>query len=209
MISTGSDVGTTALAGMPGFRPVLAMTLSAVVVSACALSGPATASLEPATVMRLERGGGGGGGGQPVEVFHDRQEGGRLVAAPVDSVWRVLAEVYDRMGIPVARSDRGRSEFGHPGYRARRIEGKRLSRYLNCGRSISGPLADQYSVTLSVLTRLTAAEGGTMVVTTVDGAAKSRESSSGGAVPCRSQASKLELRLVELIVEVLEGGASP
>ena len=205
MIGTGSDVGTTALAGMSGFRLVLAMTLSAVVVSACALSGPATASLEPATVMRLER----GGGGQPVEVFHHRQEGGRLVAAPVDSVWRVLAEVYDRMGIPVARSDRGRSEFGHPGYRARRIEGKRLSRYLNCGRSISGPLADQYSVTLSVLTSLTAAEGGTMVVTTVDGAAKSRETSSGGAVPCRSQAGKLELRLVELIVEVLEGGTSP
>ena len=152
-------------------------------------------------VMQLER------GGQPVEILQEGQGVARLVAAPRDSVWRVLAEVYDRMGIPVAQSDRGQWEFGHPGYRARRIEGKRPSRFLNCGRSISGPLADQYSVTLSVLTRLTEAEGGTMVVTTVVGAAKSRESSSGGAVPCRSQASKLELRLVEIIVEVLEGGA--
>ena len=189
MINTGSHVGTAALA----------VTLSAVVVSAGASSGPATTSLESATVTWVER------GGQPGEILQDREGVARLVAAPVDSVWRVLAEVYDRLGIPVAQSDPGQREFGHPGFRARRIEGKRLSRYLNCGRSISGPLADQYSVTLSVLTRLTEAEGGTMVVTTVVGAAKSRETSSGGAVPCRSQAGKLEVRLVELIVEVLEG----
>ncbi len=201
MISTGSHVGTAALTETPGFRLVLAVTLSAVVVGACAYSGPATTSLEFAKVTRVEH------GGQPVEILQDPEGVARLVAAPVDSVWLVLAEVYDRMGISVARSNRGQWELGHPGFRARRIEGKRLSRYLNCGRSISGPLADQYSVTLSVLTRLTAAEGGTMVVTTVVGAAKSRMASSGGAVPCRSQSGKLELRLVELIVEVLAGGA--
>ena len=199
MINTGSHVGTAALAETPGFRLVLAVTLSAVVVSACASSGAETTSVEPATVTRVER------GGQPLEIVDSRREVARLVAAPVDSVWLVLAEVYDRLEIPVGLRDRGRWNFGNPGYQAHRIEGERLSRYLDCGRGLGPPRADQYSVTMLVLTRLTEAEGGTMVATTVDGSAKPR-AVSGSAVACASEG-RLELRLVQLIVEVLEGGA--
>ncbi len=200
MISTGSHGGKAALAETPGFPLVLAVTLSAVVVSACASSGPATTSMEPTTMTRVEL------GGQPVEILNDSRGVARLVAAPVESVWRVLAEVYDRLEIPVVLSDPGQRTFGNPGYRARRIEGKRLSRYLDCGRGMGPPNADQYSVTLLVITRLTEAEGGTMVVTTVDGTAKPR-AVSGNAVPCASER-RLEVRLAQLIVEVLEGGAS-
>ena len=200
MISTGTHVGRAALAETPGFRLVLAVTLSAIVVSACASSGPATTSPEPKTVTRVRL------GDETVEIFPDRRGVARLVAAPVDSVWLVLAEVYDRLEIPVTVSDPGQWTFGNPGYRAHRIEGGRLSLYLDCGRGMAAPYADQYSVTLLVLTRLTEAEGGTMVVTTVDASAKPR-AVSGDEVPCASKG-RLELRLAQLIVELLEGGAS-
>ena len=199
MIST--HVGAAVLAETPGFRLVLAVTLLAVVVSACASSGPATTSREPRTVTRVTR------GAETVEIFSHGRGVARLVAAPVDSVWLALPKVYDRLEIPVAVSDRGQWTFGNPRYRAHRIEGNLLSQYLDCGRGLGAPYADQYSVTLSVLTRLTEAEGGTMVVTTVDGSAKPRDVS-GNSGSCTSKVGRLELRLAELIVEVLEGGAS-
>ncbi len=194
---TSTRVGTAALAETPGFRLMLAVTLSAVVVSACASSGPATTSLEPRTVTRVTR------GAETVEIFSHGRGVARLVAAPVDSVWLALPVVYDRLEIPVALSDRTQWTFGNPRYRAHRIEGNLLSQYLDCGRGLGAPYADQYSVTLSVLTRLTEAEGGTMVVTTIDGAAVPRELGGGITVPCFSEGT-LESRLVQLIVEVLE-----
>ncbi len=199
MISTGSLVGKAALAETAGSRLMLAVTLSAVLVSACASSGPVTTSAEP-TMTRVEL------GGQPVEILNTDRGVARLVAAPVESVWRVLAEVYDRLEIPVGLSDPGQRTLGNHGYRTSRIGGVRLSRYLDCGTGMGGPYADQYVVTVLVLTRLTEAEGGTMVVTTVDGSAKPR-GVSGNAVLCASER-RLEVRLTQLIVEVLEGGAS-
>ena len=46
-----------------------------------------------------------------------------------------------------------------------------------------------------------------MVVTTVDGSAKPR-AVSGMPGACASKVGRLELRLAELLVEVLDGGAS-
>ena len=198
---TSTRVGTAALAETPGFRLILAVTLSAVVVSACASSAPATTSQEPRAVTRVTR------GAETVEIFADSRGVARLVAAPLDSVWLALPKVYDRLEIPVALSDRTQWTFGNPRYRAHRFEGRPLSQYLDCGRGMGAPYADQFSVTLSVLTRLTEAEGGTRVVTTVSGSAKPR-AVSGNSVSCTSKVGRLELRLAELIVEVLEGGAS-
>ena len=198
---TSTRVGTAALAETPGFRLILAVTLSAVVVSACASSAPATTSQVPRAVTRVTR------GAETVEIFADSRGVARLVAAPLDSVWLALPEVYDRLEIPVALSDPTQWTFGNPRYRAHRFEGRPLSQYLDCGRGMGAPYADQFSVTLSVLTRLTEAEGGTRVVTTVSGSAKPR-AVSGNSVSCTSKVGRLELRLAELIVEVLEGGAS-
>ncbi len=195
-----SRSGTTALAERPAFRLMLAVALSAIVVSACASSGPATTSGVPETRTRVTR------GGETVEIFSDSRGVARLVAAPVDSVWLALPLVYDRLEIPVGVSEPGQWTFGNSGYRAHRIEDELLSRYVDCGRDMGGQYADRYSLTLSVLTRLTEAEGGTMVVTTVGGSARPR-AVSGMPGSCASK-SRLEFRLVELLVEVLEDGAS-
>ena len=178
----------------------LTIAATAAILSACASSGATRTPLAPERT-RVTR------GGETVEIFSDSRGVARLVAAPVDSVWLALPKVYDRLEIPVAVSDPGQRTFGNPGYQAHRIEGELLSQYLDCGRGLGGQYADQYSVTLSVLTHLTEAEGGTTVVTTVDGSARPR-AVSGMPGACASKVGRLELRLAELIVEVLEEGAS-
>ena len=189
--------GFRSLKKSPGLQLTIAAT--AAILSGCASSGPTRRTPAPERT-RVTR------GVETVEIFSDSRGVGSLVAAPVDSVWLALPWVYDRLEIPVAVSDPGQRTFGNSGYRAHRIEDELLSRYLDCGRDMGGQYADRYSVTLSVLTRLTETEGGTMVMTRVDASAQPR-AVSGNPGSCASK-SRLELRLVQLIIEVLEEGAS-
>ncbi len=165
---------------------------------ACASSGQGTGTQ---TVSRVFMPGGGG-----MEMHNEPGVGSRLVDAPLDSVWLALPRAYELLGIPDAGVDAERTVFGNPGYRPRRIEGERLSKYVDCGTGTTAvPNADQYVVTLSVLTRLTPGEGGgTMVVTTVEGTGKPR-AVSGNPVYCQSIGT-LEARVAQLVVWVLVGG---
>lgn len=126
--------------------------------------------------------------------------------APIDSVWGVLGEVYQRLEIPVAVRLPAQRVLGNRSFRARCIEGKRLSTYLNCGRGMTSvPYADEYAVTMLALTQLSRSEaGGTTVETTVDGWAKP-QAVSGDRLHCASRGS-LELRVAQLVVELLGVG---
>jgi hypothetical protein len=139
-------------------------------------------------------------------MYNEPGVGSRLVDVPLDSVWLALPRVYELLGIPDAGADSEQMTFGNPGYRARRVEGKRLSNYIDCGMgSTAIPKADDYQVTLSVLTRLTPGEdGGTMVVTTLEATGKPR-AVSGNPLYCQSKGT-LEKRLGDLVVWVLVGG---
>ncbi len=126
----------------------------------------------------------------------------RDVAAPVDSVWAVLPAVFQRLGI-AAGADADQKLFGNPEFRVKQIEGARLSNYVDCGRGVTAvPLADDYDVTLSVLTQVSAnGEGWSLVATVVSGRAKPR-AVSGNPVYCQSNG-KLEQRITDLILESL------
>ena len=56
-----------------------------------------------------------------------------VVTAPVDSVWMALPEVYERLGVSAELIDRRARQFGNQRFNPRRIEGRRLSRYIECG----------------------------------------------------------------------------
>jgi hypothetical protein len=113
--------------------------------------------------------------------------------------------VYEILRIPEAGADPEKKAFGNLEFRARRIEGERLSRYIDCGMGATAvPNADSYQVTMSVLTRLAPAEdGGTVVETTVDANGKPRNVS-GNPVHCQSIGT-LETRVAELVLWVLVG----
>ena len=177
------------------------MVLTLAACGACASSGQSATQTGPETVSRVFMPGGSG-----VEMYNDPGVGSRFVDAPLDSVWLALPRAYELLGIPDVGVDAERTMFGNPGYRARRIEGERLSKYVDCGMGATAvPHADQYNVTLSVLTRLTPGQdGGTMVVTTVEATGKPR-AVSGNPVYCQSKGT-LEARVAELLVWVLVGG---
>ena len=138
----------------------------------------------------------------PIEMYTEAGRGESAVLAPSQDVWRILADVVERLEIPVTRRDPRSMEMGNLGYQTRRVEGKRMASYIDCGSNLSGRLANSYDITLSVMTRLTnGAEGTTIVTTTVDAYGKPR-ATSGNQVHCQSR-EVLEQRVPELIAEML------
>lgn len=126
----------------------------------------------------------------------------RNVAAPMAAVWSALPAAFERLGI-AAGADNDQKVFGNPEFRVKRIEGAMLSNFVDCGRGVTAvPLADDYDVTLSVLTRVSASgEGWSVMTTTVSGRAKPR-AVSGASVYCQSTG-KLERRIVDLVLQSL------
>jgi hypothetical protein len=129
--------------------------------------------------------------------------GQTLVAASLTEIWGVLPAVFEQLDIDVTIVDAGTGVMGNTGYRARRVEGERMSRWLDCGRGLLRANADEYEVTLSVIVQLLPSlEGATTVRTTVDAYARDR-SLSAGSVHCLSWG-HLERRVGELVRERVE-----
>lgn len=175
--------------------------LLAFTTAACASSGTPA----PETVSRVGISGAAGGMGR-AELHNAPGTGSRTVPAPLDSVWHVLPRVYEILGVPQAGAVSDQRLFGAYDFRPRRIEGKRLSTYLDCGMGLTAtPKADEYEVTMSLLTRLTpAGGGGTVAETLVDASAKPR-GVTGNPVYCQSNG-VLETRVAELLLWVLVSG---
>jgi hypothetical protein len=127
----------------------------------------------------------------------------RPIAAPPDSVWALLSDVYAALSLPVTVRDPDNRAIGATSHRPRRIEGKRLSLYLDCGEGITAtPYADQYEVTLSLLTQVRSLPtGGSLLVSEVRATARAR-TTSGNAITCTSRRT-LEERIADLAEQQL------
>jgi hypothetical protein len=135
-----------------------------------------------------------------VDLRHESTVGQRAVTASLSAVWGVLPSIFEQLEIETTTVDPSQGLMGNAGYRARRVEGRRLSTYLDCGRSFGREYADQYAVTLTVLVQLvTAADGSTVVRTTLDGYARD-PSTSSSSVHCITWGS-LERRIGDLVIE--------
>jgi hypothetical protein len=112
----------------------------------------------------------------------------------------VLPAVFETLDVPVTHRVPSRWEMGNRGYVARRVDGRRMNSYVDCGSNLSGALANLYEVTLSVVVRLDDAEGGgTTVATTVDAYGRPI-TTRGNQVHCQSRET-LERRIGDLVFE--------
>ena len=151
------------------------------------------------TVMRI-------GNYAPVEMWTEPGVGARTIQVAPELVWRVLGGVYSEMDIPVSASNPQTMQLGNGGYKARRIGGKRLNSFIDCGSDLAGPLANQLEVTLTISTKLTPKEeGATEVLTTLDAWGEPR-AVSGNPMHCQSRG-VLELDIARAVAEAL--GATP
>lgn len=180
----------------------------------------ATAALLALTAAGCASGGGGGaeedstplpeqrrnvlrvGGYRAVEMYNEAGIGVRTLEMPAATVWGVVGGVYEQMGIPVEQADPRVMQIGNQGYTARRIERDRMNAFVDCGSDLAGPLANQYDVTLAVVTRLTAkGEESTEILTMVDAYGRPR-AVSGNPLHCQSRG-ELEKRIAQRIAEAL------
>jgi hypothetical protein len=139
---------------------------------------------------------------QGIDLRHESTVGERAVDATAGQVWGVLPAVFEQLQIETTTVDPAAGVMGNSSYRARRIEGRRMSDFLDCGRAMGREYADSYSVTLGVLVQLvTSPDGRTLVRTILDAYARD-PSMSSGSVHCITWGS-LERRIGDLVVERL------
>ena len=142
------------------------------------------------------------GGYQAVEMYNEAGVGVRTLEVPAATVWGVVGGVYEQMGIPVEQANSSVMQIGNQGYTARRIERDRMNAFVDCGHDLAGPLANQYDVTLAVVTRLTAkGPESTEILTMVDAYGRPR-AVSGNPLHCQSRG-ELEKRIAQRIAEAL------
>lgn len=144
-------------------------------------------------------------GYQAVEIYNEAGIGVRTLEMAAATVWGVVGGVYAQMEIPVEQSDPRVMQIGNQGYSARRIERDRMNTFVDCGSDLAGPLANQYDITLAVVTRLTAkGPESTEILTMVDAYGRPR-AVSGNPLHCQSRG-ELEKRIAQRIAEALGVG---
>lgn len=137
-----------------------------------------------------------------VETFTPVETLEQTVDATEAEIWPYLPAIFEQLDIEVTEVKEAQRIFGNPRFRPGRIEGERLSRYVDCGRDHGGAYADQHEVWLTFMVQLLRApDGGTEVSTLLTGSARPR-SVNASELPCRSK-KVLEARLIELINEQL------
>jgi hypothetical protein len=123
-----------------------------------------------------------------------------LVKASRADALAALPAVYSSLGIEVKLNDSGSGQVGNRNFwKTGRLAGERISKFLGCGTMISGEAADNYRVTMSVVSQVTADSVGSNVETWLTAVAKD-PSTSSGSVSCASKGT-LETRINQLVAE--------
>ena len=136
------------------------------------------------------------------QLIYGAMASSHSVDAGAVAAWGALPEVYDSLQFPIVVVDTVNMRIGSGNFHPSRIAGRRLSRYLDCGRGMTGANADTYRVTISLVTWATeGSSGGTQVHTAIEASAKARDVNSY-PVNCSSKG-VLEREIAELVAEVL------
>lgn len=190
------QIHTTRARSLTG--PVKIATLAALLAAAACVSTAGEGGGTPGTNVQTVN----VGGYVSTTIATDRDYVKKTLPLALDLVWGVLPGVYQELGIPVATSNPNTNEVGNLGFEVARVGGSRMNKYLDCGTSRTGPMANAYQVTLTVMTKLSELEGGqTEVASLVYGNAVNR-STSGYPVSCTSRET-LEDLIVQKVAEAL------
>ena len=137
-----------------------------------------------------------------VEVRNEASVSESAMSASLRTVWGVMPAVFERLQIQTSYIDPGAGTIGNGNFRPRRLGGRSLSTFLDCGSGLTGPYADVYAVRMSLLVQLVpAANGGTTVRTAIDAYAEDRAVSSR-PIHCQSRG-VLERQIWDMIAELL------
>jgi hypothetical protein len=167
---------------------VACLLVSLVAAVACASTGQTEIADEQSGVSSMNIDVGGMSSAYDLRYVEDLTPVVDTVDAPLDPVWNALPDAYVRLGVPLREVNPEAHLLGNDGFRVRgELGGERISRYIHCGRTMTGDIADQYDIYMTILTQVQAVEGTdrTRVVSLVDARAQPT-SRSGNALRCTS-----------------------
>jgi hypothetical protein len=127
--------------------------------------------------------------------------------ASVDRVWPAMVLAYADLGIEPSVADRAAGKYGNGSFNPpRRIAGRPLSEFFDCGSGLTGPLIDSGRLTASVITTIQPGDAGQTTATTyATGTLRRNEGTSTGPAVCSSTGA-LEERLRRSIETRLSAG---
>jgi len=108
--------------------------------------------------------------------------------APMDKVWHALVASYADLGIDPAISDPATGRYGNAAFVVpRRVMGRPIAQFFDCGSTLTGPMVDAGRVTAVVITTLSPLPDGTTSASTrVTGILRRNAGSSGDPIVCSS-----------------------
>lgn len=141
-------------------------------------------------------------GSATIDLHTDTHTETDYVMRPRSETWALMPALFEKLGVEVGYSDPSTFTMGNAGVEVRRLDGKRLSNWLDCGYGTTAQAnADTYNVNLSIMVTLNDLQGaGTEVLTRLEASAKPR-AHSGHAVVCTSRR-RLEPRIAEMMQEL-------
>jgi len=185
--------------------PTAARLASALIVAlaSCKSGGSGAPDLGPSAASpELSIKGATALGGGAVFYRLDNSDGGitRRIRATPDEAWKSVLATYSGLKLPITSYDDQKHTISSTQTRTpRKLGGKPLRDYLDCGSGISGPRVDSYDVAYTLVTTVSPAEGdSTAVHSTLVASATNPSGTSGGPVDCATTG-QLERRIAQLV----------
>jgi len=170
------------------------------VIVAVSLCGCATANQSPTQTHRVVATSSDGN----IRTYDGPRSDQAIIEAPPAATLAALNSAYADLGIEVKLMNPQTGEVGNKNFtKMYRLAGRPLSDYLGCGTTTTGQAADNYRVTLSLVSHVTPAGTVSRVQTQLTAYAEDLGSSKG-TLSCLSLGT-LEARLHDLAVRHLSG----
>jgi hypothetical protein len=152
----------------------------AIGVTACASGGSSSGDLQTASDRIIAR--------DNEAVFRTTvaPNAKAAIAAEPARVFESLKAVYEELGIPVATADAAVNQVGNSNFwKSRKLGSERISLYLSCGNSVTGVIADDYRIYMSVMSQVRAdGKGGTELETAFTAFARNIDGSAAERIAC-------------------------
>jgi hypothetical protein len=135
---------------------------------------------------------------------HDANAADSTIEATPDVVFSALAAAYQDLGIEVKFINSATRQVGNKRFsKMYDLGGVRLSKYVGCGSTETGPAADNYRVTMSIVSQVTPSGTGSRVSTQLTAYAQDLGSSKG-TLSCLTLGA-LEQRINQLTLKHIGG----
>jgi len=177
------------------YQPAAALA-ALVTLAACATTPNPVPSPEERVLATTEAG---------VVRSHENLAADSVLNASPAAALAALEAAYTELGIEVKFRDNATGQLGNKRFsKVRDLAGVRMSKYVGCGFAETGPVADNYRVTMSLVSRVTPIGSGSRVDTQLTAYAEDMGSSKG-TLSCTTLGA-LEQRVHALAVKHTAGG---